>query len=611
MNTSNKHNQKFEMNIFKHTVNDLFEILLQTKDLFKELRKCSDEELIAQKEHWIQDKEELVKFLLSEIEIDDLNTLLETFDKNENNIIQKYFPYPTPRKLQLETISQIYEAIENGYKYIVLEAVSGFGKTAIATALTRIYSKEKSYILTPKHQLANQYIAEFESYNIKKVNARSHFKCKENYERTKCILSNCKYHKCEYNQYSDFSRDFEELLSCNYLYQLKEGLKADSIITTYPYFFKETFYQSDYLKPRKLIICDEGHNIDEELTNGIRLQITKKQLESLKLDPKEEYENLLMEGDYYYFLLKIRHKYQRKLKNKEKPNAQIKSIPFVKLENKINQITKFLKLVEDNETNLIFEIENNKFTFKPVTINRITKDVLFKYCDVCIFMSSSIFDDENFAYDIGVKKEEIFTLKVPDILDSSTNNPIKIYDEFNMSYDTIKENMDKTIPIINHILDEHKNEKGIIHTFNNKCMEFLVENLDNPRIYTHKIKINDNLEEFKNSSEPLVFISPSLNEGVDLPGDNCRFQIIYKLPYLPPSDARVNKRKRAYEDGDEWYYYKMLTKLIQTYGRGIRFEGDYCKTYILDGRLLDVIDEDLNRNQIIPKYFINAIDTNE
>ena len=54
MNTSNKNNQKFEMNIFKHTVNDLFEILLQTKDLFKELRKCSDEELIAQKERFIE-----------------------------------------------------------------------------------------------------------------------------------------------------------------------------------------------------------------------------------------------------------------------------------------------------------------------------------------------------------------------------------------------------------------------------------------------------------------------------------------------------------------------------------------------------------------------------
>ena len=52
----------------------------------------------------------------------------------------------------------------------------------------------------------------------------------------------------------------------------------------------------------------------------------------------------------------------------------------------------------------------------------------------------------------------------------------------------------------------------------------------------------------------------------------------------------------------------MLTKLIQSYGRGIRCEGDYCKTYILDNRLFDVINDDLEGNQIIPKYFINAIE---
>ena len=602
---SSKINRKLEINLFKHSANDLFEILLNTKDLFKELNKYSSEELISQKKQWINNKEELIRLLLTEIKPEDLNTLLNTFKKNEMNIIEQKFPYPHPRKLQLETIAQINEAIENGFKYIVLEAVSGFGKTAIATTLTRLYSKGNSYILTPRHQLANQYIDEFESYNIKKVNARSHFKCKKNHEKTKCNLSTCKFHKCGYNEYSDFSRDFDEILSCRYLYHLKEGLKSDTIITTYRYFFMETFYQSDYLKPRKLLICDEGHNIDEELSEGVKLQITPKQLKDLGLKPKEEYMDLLMDEDYYFFLSKIKYKYEEKLKNKENPNTKVKSIPYIKLEYEINKIKNFLNLFKNNETNISFEMDEQNFIFKPIRINRITNKVLFKYCDVCIFMSSSIFDEEHFAYDIGVNKDEIFTLKVPNIFDSSTNNPIKLYTGFDMSQENIKENMEKTIPVIKDILEKHKNEKGIIHTFNNKCKDFLVENLDAARIYTRKGGINDNLEGFKNSTEPLVFISPSLHEGVDLPGDNCRFQIIYKLPYLPPK-GRIYKRIHAYEDGDEWYYYKMLTKLIQTYGRGIRFEGDFCKTYILDERLWDVIAKD--SDNIIPQYFINAIE---
>ena len=35
----------------------------------------------------------------------------------------------------------------------------------------------------------------------------------------------------------------------------------------------------------------------------------------------------------------------------------------------------------------------------------------------------------------------------------------------------------------------------------------------------------------------------------------------------------------------EWYDYKTSLRLVQTHGRGMRFEDDYCKTYFIDNRL--------------------------
>ncbi len=134
-----------------------------------------------------------------------------------------------------------------------------------------------------------------------------------------------------------------------------------------------------------------------------------------------------------------------------------------------------------------------------------------------------------------------------------------------------------------------------------------MDNINNSRLISTKDNREERLDEFKNSPEPKVLVSPSMNEGVDLPGDLCRFQIIYKLPYIS-LDERVRLRTYAYEDHDKWYLYKMLTKLIQTYGRGIRFEEDYCKTYILDNRVLDIIDKDLEGDNIIPKYFIENME---
>ena len=98
----------------------------------------------------------------------------------------------------------------------------------------------------------------------------------------------------------------------------------------------------------------------------------------------------------------------------------------------------------------------------------------------------------------------------------------------------------------------------------------------------------------------MVLISPSMNEGVDLPGDLCRFQIIYKIPYPDLADKQIRLRANADED---WYDYKTALSLIQTYGRGMRFKDDYCITYCIDSR----IPEFIASNSFLPDWFKNLI----
>ena len=44
-------------------------------------------------------------------------------------VAERHFPFKSPRTDQLETISEIIDAISRGYKYIVLEAGTGTGKS--------------------------------------------------------------------------------------------------------------------------------------------------------------------------------------------------------------------------------------------------------------------------------------------------------------------------------------------------------------------------------------------------------------------------------------------------------------------------------------------------
>ena len=89
----------------------------------------------------------------------------------------------------------------------------------------------------------------------------------------------------------------------------------------------------------------------------------------------------------------------------------------------------------------------------------------------------------------------------------------------------------------------------IISKINNKIKKLLNDKFHPPNydIITHNSNNRENvLNKFRESSAPMVLISPSMNEGVDLPGDLCRFQIIFKLPYLPFEDPWVKKRKNLY-----------------------------------------------------------------
>ena len=111
------------------------------------------------------------------------------------------------------------------------------------------------------------------------------------------------------------------------------------------------------------------------------------------------------------------------------------------------------------------------------------------------------------------------------------------------------------------------------------------------------------LQQFEKTDKPMVLISPSMSEGVDLPYEKCQFQIIYKIPFPYLGDKQVNSRKKH---DPKWYAYKTIMTLIQAYGRGMRAEDDFCATYILDRNIKMLFNNPLYK-ALIPRSFKEAI----
>ena len=153
------------------------------------------------------------------------------------------------------------------------------------------------------------------------------------------------------------------------------------------------------------------------------------------------------------------------------------------------------------------------------------------------------------------------------------------------------------------ILEEHKNEKGLIHTQSNVLTVKLRDRLKSSRVLYRIKGDKDNIDiltEHTNNPSPTVLASPSLNFGVDLKGDASRFCIIIKCPWPDLGDVRI---KEMSKNDYKWYTNKMVTTLIQQCGRCTRDENDYSTTYVIDaGRIRHLLPDYSN---LLPKYFLD------
>jgi Rad3-related DNA helicase len=78
---------------------------------------------------------------------------------------------------------------------------------------------------------------------------------------------------------------------------------------------------------------------------------------------------------------------------------------------------------------------------------------------------------------------------------------------------------------------------------------------------------------------PAVLVSPSMFEGIDLPGDLSRFQILVKAPFPSLGDKRM---KFILDHHPDLYNVITIMKMVQGAGRSVRSMEDHAVTYCLD-----------------------------
>lgn len=516
-------------------------------------------------------------------------------------------------------------------------APTGVGKSLVGATVSRYF--DSSFTVTASKHLQDQYIKDIPF--LKPVKGKQNFPCLklmsaekvDNPRRAMRLGLTCDMGQCQ----EKTSKNGEEIIevckfkptiqqvkensfdseSCHYYLQKYEALVSRHSLWNYHAFFQIMKFSKkmfgDYLD-RKVSIFDEAHKIEDQIIQFVGFDIFKGQIDECRLDTERydfsDLDSMIKLTD------DIAYSYAKQIKDIEESPAFQNNPDYeliTKLERRYEKAAQAKIDISSDRGNFVVNDPirdlNGHFktiSVKPIDISKFVK--AFFDTEHQIFMSATI-DKPSFCENMGFEKEDVAfvdTEKSPFALE---NRRVELLNIRRLSYGSNDEDEIEVIKVIDRILDEHCSERGLILTSSiprcHKILRYLSpKNTKRIRI-CHSMNKNGKTQDeviSEHSEDPTgVLLSSSLWEGVDLKDELSRFQIIAKVPYPNYTEKRTRAKMKKFP---LWYTSQTLTKILQGFGRSIRSENDWARTYVLDKAVNNVF---FKAQQMIPKAYHDVL----
>ena len=560
--------------------------------------------------------------------------------------------YP-PRTVQTNIINERLHAMDQGYKNIILEAGTGIGKSAIATTISNYV--DNSYIITMTNQLLQQYLHDFE-YMTMEIKGRSNYSCnyggsceeckvvETNQKKFNNYLEAIKLHKKNPEKYAPpiKPKKDKKCEDCPYSAALKSCLKCDNVITNYDFLHYAGNY-AGILPDRDLIIFDESHNFEKKVMQLIIKTFNRK---TIYKDYQLDIFDGIIEGGMTLkqiqepsYWINISEKIISIVQNKKKAYlnsyGSLDAYTMEQLQKEDDTLTEYDKTIK-NYSDIIESLQEHKWIIeiptkkeiladdtyltrnkspglkvelKPLTIIDYTENLLH-FGETRLFMTGTLGSKNMFCKWIGLDPDETYYIYQKSPFPVEHRPILRDYagkmSGWNKELNEPNWKNDDALLKIHDILEDHKDEKGVIHVSSNDQAWYIVNELKGLCHRYLKVAYGPNREQhirdFEDDDGNMVLVGAGIKDGVDFKGDRCRFQILFKMPFPSLAGAQVNIRKRY---DPTWYIYQTVMPLMQAYGRGIRDVTDYCTTYVLDSDFDSLLN---NYGFLFNEYFLEAIE---
>jgi ATP-dependent DNA helicase DinG len=538
-----------------------------------------------------------------------------------------FFPEgKTPRPEQIRAIRAAEREFRAGKTFVAIQAPTGSGKSYIAIAHARETADRgaKTHLITAQKILMEQYSEEFAPPLVEPIKGRMNYPCQydpltyQNAARGYCRRSKKKGLIQECLKYGSVEAANSFILppeahKCDYWRQL--ALAVENPITLYN-FHSFLFQQRlERFGKRELMIIDECHNTEAVLLGFVQIVFSDKllQLLGIKLDlTLKDAKSIVAWLEKERVVERIK-KAVGDGKGEDVPEGltAAETDQLNELLGRIDDLLRFLDLTEwvVDVTEDILEGDvggdrTRKLRIRPVFIRPFTKEMIWSKADRVIAMSGTILDAKTWAMNLGIPKASIGFVDIPSSF-PVRNRPILRKYAGNMGWQHLEATLPNLYATVGEILGMHAGQRGIIHGHSERLCRLIRDNVKSPRII--------HLDMFQNRDKAAmlrahlarpdsVLLASGFHEGVDLKDDLARFQMIAKIPWPGTADKFVKARMEI--DGS-YLSYQATLKFVQSYGRGVRHDRDYCTTYVLDSGFDRFLQ---SCGWLLPKYVVEAIE---
>jgi ATP-dependent DNA helicase DinG len=522
----------------------------------------------------------------------------------------------TPRPEQARLLAAVGDALAEiadeaqAPRVLVVEAPPGVGKSHIAMTLAR-WSGD-AYLLTSQKLLQDQYEREFGN-DLALVKGRDNYACE-------------RYHGAPVPTSRGMCRRVGgPVCGCPYVRAKQKALNAPIFCTNTAYFATLRHWHTEQLRRRRLLIIDEAHNLESQLVGVFTARFSPDEMRTWfggplpRLALADDYRPILaghvrrLEGSLEEVRLRL-----EALRPAEMPTDLFLEMPPTReeqhlleqrdvLESALARITFFLE-ADDREWIVRYpESAAAELALVPLTVASMARELFAECAEITVLSSAYLGHRAVLTEYFGLEEAGVraFATGSPFSLEQ---RPIVYRPVGALSRATRARLEPALFAEVAAILAAHPSDKGLIHVASYEAGRRLVHDLAvrAPRESRRLLWIDSvggktgALDLHRASPLPTVLVSPSLREGVDLPDDFLRFQVLTKLPYPDLGDPWTAARR---ERDPRWYAVETAKALLQAYGRSCRHADDHGVTYVLDAQFARYLQ---HYRALLPEWFLDA-----